>query len=337
MFSMVAPKRDSQTLLHSHQKRTKRNHHHHHNHHDHHLSRHHVNGDRSSNPNLPDDILDRIFSFLPVKKAVQVGVLSTRFKNSWVFNRNLFFDRDFADPGEFFEIVNRVFTSHVGSRIQRLRLSFDPTSVESTVEKWIKTCIEKGVEEMGLDFYQGSEPFKLSSQHIDVESIQILKLVHCEIDLPPNLNGLTFLRTLELRKVDITTKVLETFFRHCLLLETLDLWQCYTIRRLNVFARNLKRFKVLKVGHCSDIMWINIEAPSLHSIYYTGNVVSFNFAEVLQLEEVLLNFVPSRSFTQASLVETTVSALSHVNVLTTTSALLEVCDFNGFWFLNSVH
>jgi hypothetical protein len=331
---MVAPKRQSQTLLQSPQKRTKRIRHHGD---DDHLS--HVNGVSNSKPNLPDDILDRIFSFLPVKKAVQIGVLSTRFRNSWVFNRNLFFERDFSgrrDEGEFFEIINRVFRSHVGSRIQSLRLSFDPTGVESTVEKWIKICTEKGVEELDLDFYIGRDPFKLSSQQIDVESIQTLKLVYCEVDLPPKLNGLSFLRTLELRKVDITTKVIETFFRHCLLLENLDLWQCHKIRRLNVFARNLKRFKLLKVGHCSDITWIHVEAPSLRSIYYIGNVVSFEFAEVSKLDEVVLNFMPSRSFTQASIVvETMVSALSHVRVLTTTSTLLEVCDYFQ-WLLVSV-
>jgi hypothetical protein len=319
---MVAPKRDSQTLSQPPQKRTKRSHDHHH------LG--HVVG-ANYNINLPDDILDRIFSFLPVKKAVQVGVLSTRFRNTWVFNRNLFFDRDFSGSrSEFFEIIKRVFNSHVGSTIKSLRLSFDPSGAESVIERCIEISIEKGVEEIDLDFYQSWKPFKLSSQYIDVESIKILKLIFCEVDIPPNLQGLRFLHTLELRKVDLTTKAMETLFRHCLLLESLELWQCNEIRRLNVFGRNLKRFKVLKLGHCTDIMKIYVEAPTLHSIYYTGTVVSFEFAEVLQLDEVLLNFIPSKSFTQACAIETMVSGLSHVSVLTTTSVFLEVCDFNAF-------
>jgi hypothetical protein len=124
-------------------------------------------------------------------------------------------------------------------------------------------------------------PFKLYSQHIDVESIKILKLVFCEVDIPPNLQGLRFLHTLELPKVDIMAKAIEMLFCHCLLLETLELWQCYKLQHLNVFGRNLKRFKVLKLRHCTDIMQIYVESPTLHSIYYIGTVVSFEFAEVL--------------------------------------------------------
>ncbi len=323
---MAAPKRENQTLSQSPQKRTKKLHHHH----QYHLISH-ING-VSSNPNrslnLPDDVLDRIFSFLPIKQAVEIGVLSTRFKKSWLFNRNLFFDREFArthDRDEYIKIVNRVFDSHVGSRIQGLKLCFDPTSVEDMVERWLKICVEKGIEELDLDFYQGTEAFKLSSQFMVVESITTLKLAYCEVDLPSNLKGLSFLTTLMLKKVDLTTKVIETLFHHCLLLEIVDLWQCYKIRHLKVFARDLKRFKVLKVGHCNDILCIDIHAPTLRSIYYIGNVVKFQFAEVLHFDELLLNFFPSRGLKKASLVENLVSDLSHAKVLTTTSAFLEVC------------
>jgi hypothetical protein len=125
-------------------------------------------------------------------------------------------------------------------------------------------------------------PFKLYSQHIEVESIKILKLVFCEVDIPPNLQGLHFLHTLELWKVDITAKAIERLFCHCLLLETLELWQCYKLQCLNVFGRqNLKRFKVLKLRHCMDIMQIYVVSPTLHSIYYIEIVVSFEFAKVL--------------------------------------------------------
>jgi hypothetical protein len=46
---------------------------------------------------------------------------------------------------------------------------------------------------------------------------------------------------------------------------------------------------------------------------------------------VPLNFIHSKSFTEACAVETMVPGLSHVSVLTTTSVFLEVCDFNAFF------
>lgn len=317
-FPMVAPQQESQTLSRSPQKRSKRLHH---------QQPHHLRSYVSSNPHLPDDVLDIIFSFLPIKHEVQIGVLSKRFRNSWLSNRKLFFDREFGrshTQGEFIEIINRVFDSHMGSKIQTLRLYFDPTGVEHMFEKWIKICIEKGIEELDLDFYQRRDPFRLSSEYIDVESIRILKLVHCSVVFPPKLKGLGFLTTLILRRVDLTAEMLETLFCHCLNLETLDLWYCYEIDHFEVFARNLKKFKALKIGHCLEIERIDIDSPTLRSIYYTGNIVDFRFYDAFQLDEVLLYFIPPKSFIQAYVAENLVSDLSHVNVLTTSSPFLEV-------------
>ncbi|KAL4628819.1 hypothetical protein ACB092_05G265800 [Castanea dentata] len=320
---MAAPKRENQTVSQSPQKRTKKVH----NQHQNNLVSH-IDG-VSSNPNrsgnLPDDILDRIFSFLPIKQAVEIGVLSPRFKKSWLFNRKILFDREFSrhhDREEYIHIVNHVFNSHVGSRIQSLSLCFDPTAKEHMIERWLKICAEKGIEELDLDFFQGRDVFKIS-QFLDIKSLTTLKLVYCEVDLPPQLTGLSFLTTLILKRVDLNIETMETLFFHCLLLETVDLWQCSNIQHLKVCARSLKRFKVLKVRHCTEILSIDIDAPTLRSIYYIGNVVKFQFAEVLHLDEVLLNFSPSRCFAKASLVENLVSDLSYANVLTTTSAFLE--------------
>ncbi|KAL9355573.1 hypothetical protein Peur_053543 [Populus x canadensis] len=149
---------------------------------------------------LPDDVIDKILGFLPIKKAMQIGILSSRFNHSWIFSRRLHFDNDFArgrSPENFKSMVNKVFDQHAGSSILSFRLSFDANGEGFLVEKWIKKAIEKGVEELELFFYviginfEGGGPVKLISDVYDVESIKILKLSFCQLDLPPKFKGFT--------------------------------------------------------------------------------------------------------------------------------------------------
>lgn len=46
--------------------------------------------------NLPYYVLDYIFSFLPMKVIAQLGILSSRFQNSWTLRTKLHVDQDFA-------------------------------------------------------------------------------------------------------------------------------------------------------------------------------------------------------------------------------------------------
>ncbi|KAG6776968.1 hypothetical protein POTOM_016761 [Populus tomentosa] len=114
---------------------------------------------------LPDDVIDKILAFLPIKKAKQIGILSSRFNHSWIFSRRLHFDNDFArgrGPENFKSMVNKVFDQHAGSSILSFRLSFDAN---------------------------GGGPVKLISDVYDVESIKILLLSFCQLDLPPKFKG----------------------------------------------------------------------------------------------------------------------------------------------------
>ena len=97
------------------------------------------------------------------------------------------------------------------------------------VEKWIKKAIEKGVEELellfnviGINFEEGG-PVKLISDVYDVESIKILKLSFCQLDIPPKFKGLHFLSTLVLIRIIVIPTLIYNLFLNCLLLETLDI------------------------------------------------------------------------------------------------------------------
>ena len=278
---------------------------------------------------VPDDVVGYIFSFLPIKEAVRASTVSSRFKKSWFFNRKLCFDKDFAKrhaQKDFMDIVNRVFDLNMGQNIQTFSLFFDPTGVEDTVENWIQLSIDKGVEELDLNFSLAKVPYKITTDFADIETIKILKLCRCELDLLPTFQGLNSLKTLILRRIEINSKSIETVFSNCFSLETLELVKCRRIGHLRILAQKLRRFKALKVGDCLGLCQIEIDAPTMRSIYYSGIFILFKFDEISQLNDVILNFKPLRGMGKFYRRESFLCDLSHISLLSATSTLLEVCD-----------
>ncbi|XP_048141685.1 putative FBD-associated F-box protein At1g61330 isoform X2 [Rhodamnia argentea] len=276
---------------------------------------------------LPDDVLERIFTLLPIRQAVRAGVVSTRFKQVWLFSRNLHFGRWFTTHKGILEaisIIDHVFRAHAGPQIQSFKLYIDPTDIEPMVRKWIEISISKGVEELELNFIAARiDPFLLSRDLIDVESLRVLKLTFCEIDFPPDLNSLHLLDTLILKKVEITSEMIETLILNCTLLETLELVHCDAIHQLTLSAQNHKRLKVFKLGDCSDLSLVEIDAPSLRSFHFYGQVPLFLFEDISQLKDAVINFIPPKGFMRHSSIRNTLDDLANISILTVNSIVLE--------------
>ncbi|GFY91798.1 hypothetical protein Acr_08g0001940 [Actinidia rufa] len=289
--------------------------------------------------NLHEDVLENIISFFPIKDATRCGQLSTRFKNAWRFCRNLVFDLDFArglTKGNQIKVINRVFNQHLGPKIDIFHLYFDPTGVEALVKYWLKRVTLKGVEELDLDFTRGDVPFKLPSHLFEVESIRSLKLAHCRLNLSTQLQGLSFLKTLVLRRVNIKSIQIATIFANCFLLEGIELLRCFGTLHLEIFARRLKKYKQLVVRDC-DITSIAIDAPTLSTLSFCGKVCHFGFySPMLNLDEVVLIFTPTRSgFPRFCLVTSLMISISNVNILKVSSTFLELGEFpfeNGLYW-----
>lgn len=278
---------------------------------------------------LHDDLVETIFTYLPIKECVQIGLVAKKYRRTWRKCRNLTFGREFgatrADRMWYIHVVSRVFDLHVGKKIQTLRLHFDPSAVEHLLDKWVRTSIEKGVEELDLDIYQGTVPFGLLTD-ADEATLKVLTLNYSVLQMPYNMKSLSSLTTVILRQVDLTARIVEALFESCVHLETFDMADCYGVRNLRVKAKEHKRFRVLKVGGCPEISSVEIDAPRLRCLYYSGVLVSrFQICEpLLLLDEAILNFRPSRGLTSPWLVEKLVADISRVTVLTITSTFLEV-------------
>ncbi|XP_010268941.1 PREDICTED: putative FBD-associated F-box protein At1g61330 [Nelumbo nucifera] len=219
--------------------------------------------------NLADDILENIFSFLPIKEAVRNGILSRRFRKSWIWNRCLDFDKEFASGltrEEFINIVDQILKLHAAPKVNTFRLFINPIKEFSMVREWINFATMKEVEELDLDFSAGNTNYMLLPHHLLKNgSVRVLKLSLCAFILYPSLNGLRSLTTVVLRQVDLSEKSIEIVLNNCLFIELLELTKCRRLCHLNISAQNLRRFRILKVVDCSNLLYVDIDAPT-HSI-----------------------------------------------------------------------
>ena len=282
--------------------------------------------------NLGDDVIERILSFLPIREAIEKSVLAKRFEKSWQLSQHLCFDRWFSKDRsqiQVAEIIHRVLTLHSSKKIITFELCVNPISIGALIISWIKLAIAKEPKILHLDFMTSRfnvAPYKIPFEVIDTNSIQVLNLSYCLIDLPPKFRGLQFLRTLVLRYIGINSSFIKTIVDNCSLLESLDIVRCFDVRQLSIVANTLKFFKELKIGDCYQLDFVYVDAPTLEIFHFVGKPYNVAFeGRMTELKDVMLNFrlvsyVLPRHHTKDLMLQ-----ISHVRVLTISSTLLEVC------------
>ncbi|XP_050214417.1 putative FBD-associated F-box protein At1g61330 [Mercurialis annua] len=210
---------------------------------------------------LPNEILENIISFLPLKEAIKFGILSKRFEESWLYSRNLNFDRVLVtgqNRKNLAKIVNKVFDYHLRPEIKSFSLCIkEKYADKSSVEIWVKKAMQKGVEELDLDFFPHiieKDQHCFSADLFDFESLRVLKLTNCSINikLPSKFN---FLKTLVLRLVHVKLEMVDALFSSCKLLENLGFDECTGYLRIS--AGYLKTFKELNIINC-DVIHIDV-------------------------------------------------------------------------------
>ncbi|KAK7302693.1 hypothetical protein RJT34_13589 [Clitoria ternatea] len=277
---------------------------------------------------LPEDVLENVFTFLPIKKAIEVSTVSKKYQKTWLRNRKFLFGREFSlmfTRQEMVELVNRLFDSHQGEQIQTFHLHIDPIGVEETINKWLNISIEKGLEELDLYFFQPGCTLGVNFVN-SLKTLRTLKLVYCEIELPPALNGLRFLNTLVLWHTYFTEEKLETLLKHCNLLSSLDMFHVSGLSHAHFSAMHLKQFKDLKIAYCSDLEVVVIESSTIRSLFFCGPITGIRLLHTVKLRDTVFNFEPSgnRSYLRSTSVEFLVKDLQfHVSVLTTSALFPE--------------
>lgn len=207
--------------------------------------------------NLPDAVLCHIISFLPTKFAVGTSVLSKRWRYLWASIPNLDFDDDLLLDRDkpigdsersicFKNFVDKVLLHGSISCIRKFRLKCSDHELDSAVNSWICTALERNVQELDL-YFDTEYPIELPPKFFFCKTLVVLKLsFSIFLDIPSSI-WFPSLKVLHLRSVEFSTDdSAQKFLSSCPVLEELviERWRLDEQWVFNVSAPTLKSLAI---------------------------------------------------------------------------------------------
>ncbi|XP_048127825.1 F-box protein At2g39490-like isoform X2 [Rhodamnia argentea] len=243
--------------------------------------------------NLPEDILQRINSFLPLKEAVRTSLLSTQWRSLWTPT-----------------VVNHF---HAGD---------GPTATVNAVED--------SLEAIGafLGSYDSPEMrklcFRLPEGHVTVVATKgvdkelHLNFLHSEKEEQKCYSPI---------RRELVASVAEHFasslLANCQLLHSLKIEKCGGLKRIAI-EKN-ESLKSLIIADCLDIENVTVSATGLRSFVYKGLLTQIHMKNGLNLVDVVLDLEGAFGHGDFDCEEvlSLLSSLKEVETLTTSGWLLE--------------
>lgn len=104
---------------------------------------------------LPTHLIEKIFIFLPIKDAISSSIVAKPFLNSWLYSRNICFDKIFKwkcylTGRDEISIIDNIIKSHLGEKVYTFHLFISAQS-KYDLKKWIQILASKGLEELELE------------------------------------------------------------------------------------------------------------------------------------------------------------------------------------------
>ncbi|KAK7412273.1 hypothetical protein VNO78_03725 [Psophocarpus tetragonolobus] len=274
--------------------------------------------------NLPPEMLDHIFSLLPIKEAARQCVLASRFRMSKHFNRKFLFGGEFKGRSRDFvtQLIDDLLDTHKGPQIDSFQLRIDPLGLQHFLDKWLQICLRKNIKHLDLHF--NHPHYTLTADFLNhLNQLTTLRLIHCNLHLPLELHSMANLTTLLLCHVSLTDAPFHTLLHRCTKLGTIHLNNCPGLSSLHIHSTCLK---VLKLVHCIKLEVVAVHCPTLRSLHYSGHVPRvITFAGATHIDEAFLDFAPAgnRRYMQASLLEKLLSHIPNVTLLTASALIPE--------------
>ncbi|CAN0905309.1 FBD-associated F-box protein At1g61320, partial [Linum grandiflorum] len=286
---------------------------------------------------LPNDILKEILGFLDVRQLVRFSTVAKQFRYCTKYGKRLDFDLSFLrtliDIEQYEPIVNRIMDHHNGPKIRSLKLCFNPTNDvdnQAMVANWINKAAQKKVEELELNFDRGLDPFRVTFDLLfQIKTLEVLRLVFVDLGSPINdfqITGLQFLKVYSMKNININVVILDALLKSCTKLETLEIIHCYTPDCFRISAENLNMFRKFRLANCIGLKEITINAPSLTTLHYSGQLIAFNFENCENFADFLFDLKSTRwaiIYVNHFMLNKLMFNFLSIEVLTTTSILLE--------------
>lgn len=265
---------------------------------------------------LPQEILQRIVSFLTLKEAVRTSTLSTQWRSIWTpFLVNLEFDSNETTTKQLNKIMATLLTSHNTLRLLKFSLTI-PNKLEKN-DQFFLVATKGAHKDLHLNF---------SEQNKDTTT------THFNLVLEPTetINSTTFssLKTLHIRSVtNIACNFVQALFSNCAILESLKLENCRGLQNINVKANRF--FEKFIVVDCKELVRLTLCAPNLKTFWYRGVLPIIQLKNTTQLVDVTLNMKDGNGEKEFDCEDflSLFASLKDIEVLTISGWLLEVCIY----------
>ncbi|XP_058727085.1 F-box/FBD/LRR-repeat protein At1g13570-like [Vicia villosa] len=208
-----------------------------------------MDADRLSS--LPDLIIEKILSYIPIKEAIGTSVLSSKWINKWRTLPSLVFDtycvsikasEDRSNFNmKFVKIIDHVLLVHYGP-INVFKICDyynNRVSLKTDVDRWILHLTGRSIQELVLEVWIDKQ-YQIPQFIFGGESVRTLELYRCSLKPPSKFEGFKNLKSLGLYHVTISQDDFENLIFNCSLLESLTLMKVIGVSHINIHAPNLK-------------------------------------------------------------------------------------------------
>ncbi|CAL5008950.1 unnamed protein product [Urochloa decumbens] len=248
-------------------------------------------------PALPEDILHRVHSLLPMRDAARAACSSHAFLRSWrcrpiiTLNKDTIGSNANAPKKNFCCIIDNILRNHSGIGIKIFKLElYGIFYACHYLDRWLQIAVTPGIEKLTLkpcyrdDNMKYNIPCTLLCDGVR-NTIRSLELFFCTLHPTAELGPLRKLTSLRLHSVGISGDELEYFLSNSIALQQLDLSKCQEIMCLKIPCV-LQQLHFLKVSYCSELQVIESKARNLFSFIKEGVRAKVLLGETLQMKNL---------------------------------------------------
>ncbi|XVF10553.1 hypothetical protein REPUB_Repub07fG0192500 [Reevesia pubescens] len=244
---------------------------------------------------LPDEVLIFILSRMPMKAAAKTSVLSRRWEKLWTSHPCLEFDGSKTLVDVQFQVmgflghhrrvkevldsqrvryinwVNQILESHQFPAIDEFRVRFDLNDRHKRdIDEWVRFAFQKRVRRIELDL----SSFEGSFIH---DKDFCYPLCSQTLGSPSSIS----LTSLILKQVDVSEEVLDNLISNSPVLERLCVGGSRSLVNLTVAAPSLC-LTYLEIINCANMKSLELHAPNLFSLKYSGPQINILFMNDVQ-------------------------------------------------------
>ncbi|EOA16750.1 hypothetical protein CARUB_v10004959mg [Capsella rubella] len=216
---------------------------------------------------LPDEVLVKILTFLPTKKAVSTSILSKRWEFLWMWLPRLDYFIYITKLGTkpvIREFIEKTLPLHRAPVLECLRIGLSPTFEPKDFIRWIDIAVSRHVRELEISYvtkYGNLFP----SSFFTCKSLVVLKLRLLVLRDVPSMASLPSLKTLLLQKVYfVNEELLQELLSICPVLEDLSV-ECAEDEDMDEFTISVPSLQRLSLSIPYDwfLEGFEIDTPSL--------------------------------------------------------------------------